>query len=669
MRKYFNPANISAKSIRTPVDQEIDPWHLLRTFVIGSACYFSWDELCLLMAATQQRSLAKYLHVSRILEERTQTYTALTSNRCVFAHRQVIALLKKYPFKDSDLDVDPRTAAKLKWQACEDLCLATNQRLAEQSELPRWVYQAQKRIASVLGNLTTPRIMKMITEGQHGPGSTNASKGNRVTAYYKFADLPYTVTKLSKLYAFASISSDPKWVDYLESTGRRTELPPFGSRVQQELTLFDCTIVEEESDKVTFVPKDCRTDRPIAVGSSLNMFLQLGIKAELEECLKKVGVDLTCQEKNQEFARLGSLFSSLFDMPNPNQFSTIDLASASDTISIELVKLLLPSDWFAFLDDIRHQTGLVEGNRVTYQKFSAMGNGFTFPLESLIFYGISYGATIDAGFPCTKNDIAVYGDDIIVREKTAPSVISALEWAGFSINHEKSFISGLFKESCGKDYFQGHLVRPFYLKREVLTYEDIYFVCNQLNSKATSVDYHTALDTLYQTLLDSIPLKKRLYGPISSGSYDLDKGGFTTTLSCHLGVPLSYLNSQDLRPWLNEEDVKVLRRKNLISHRCNYQCFYAVYSLDVATLYRVRSDINYMIKLRNSSAPVIPNWHHLQRKRQLDSIAESICSAGSDSRTATRRNSTKLVTQVLPVSNWDGVLNNRRLNKSLIWFI
>jgi len=97
---------------------------------------------------------------------------------------------------------------------------------------------------------------------------------------------------------------------------------------------------------------------------------------------------------------------------------------------------------------------------VNLQKFSSMGNGFTFELETLIF---SHVASVAGGLT-PGVDCFVYGDDIIVPSEKADDVLSALRFCGFTPNRTKTFTSGPFRESCGGDFYGGVAVRPFYPK-------------------------------------------------------------------------------------------------------------------------------------------------------------------------------------------------------------
>lgn len=88
-----------------------------------------------------------------------------------------------------------------------------------------------------------------------------------------------------------------------------------------------------------------------------------------------------------------------------------------------------------------------------------MGNGFTFPLETLLFYSLVRA--------CCGNEatVSVYGDDIICPVENIPLVFEVLQACGFLVNTSKSFWSGPFRESCGKDFLFGSDVRPLYVKR------------------------------------------------------------------------------------------------------------------------------------------------------------------------------------------------------------
>lgn len=216
------------------------------------------------------------------------------------------------------------------------------------------------------------------------------------------------------------------------------------------------------------VPKKSDIDRCACKEPDINMFLQKGVGALIRRRLRRFGINLNDQSVNRRLAQVGSLDNSL---------ATLDLSSASDTITIECVKSLLPQDWFLYLNDIRSQVVDVDGTLVRTEMFSSMGNGFTFELESLLFWALTRTALYFEGVP---GIVSVYGDDIICPSEGYDAVCWVLKSFGFKVNPDKSFHDGPFRESCGGHYHHGNDITPFYLKREVTTITDVIRVANQL---------------------------------------------------------------------------------------------------------------------------------------------------------------------------------------------
>lgn len=96
-----------------------------------------------------------------------------------------------------------------------------------------------------------------------------------------------------------------------------------------------------------------------------------------------------------------------------------------------------------------------------------MGNGYTFELETLIFFAIACAVVRKSGGVGLGGvDVWVYGDDIIVPTESAGALLSVLKFCGFTANERKTFTIGPFRESCGGDYWDGEAVRPHYLKED-----------------------------------------------------------------------------------------------------------------------------------------------------------------------------------------------------------
>lgn len=248
-----------------------------------------------------------------------------------------------------------------------------------------------------------------------------------------------------------------------------------------------------DGNKVQCVPKNWKTDRTIAIEPSLNMYFQKGIGVVLRRRLKRVGIDLDDQTINQRHALLGSV--------NDDR-ATLDLSMASDTISHELVCQLLPPDWLLALEQCRSPVGVLpSGKKIVYRKFSSMGNGYTFELESLIFWALSSAVTELFGGDASL--VSVYGDDLVVDKYVAPPLCDVLSYCGFTINDSKSFVEGPFRESCGKHYRLGKDVTPFYVKRPVDRLSELFLLHNKLyrwavriSDRMTDVDKETVVDIL-----------------------------------------------------------------------------------------------------------------------------------------------------------------------------
>lgn len=235
---------------------------------------------------------------------------------------------------------------------------------------------------------------------------------------------------------------------------------------------------------ISTVPKQFDIKRTICTEPVLEMFFQRGIGNFMESVMEsRLGLRLADQpDKNREFARRGSVDGS---------FGTIDLRSASDSISISLVKSVFPRYFVDWLMRTRcNLARLPSGENVELHMISSMGNGFTFALQTMLFASIvatcysltGYRAIFDSKKTrkgVLESNAGVFGDDIVVRSDTYSLVIHALQLFGFEVNDDKSFNTGSFRESCGQDYFRGVDIRGVYLRS--LTHEtDCFSAVNRL---------------------------------------------------------------------------------------------------------------------------------------------------------------------------------------------
>jgi hypothetical protein len=428
-----------------------------------------------------------------------------------FAKYQVGSLLKKYPEKGAN----SRQAAFSKFFQLEERCRLYNSEnykalLAISTRHPDFlgvVEEMQNDILRLIGEF--PNVGSVYYNAKHGPGMSIGAlySEGRVTEFYKWSNLPYSCTRNCIPYAKEAILSDPRWIGALDDWYRREENIPLGAPI--DLDHFWSKVIHVvEYSKITTVPKSAEIDRTIAIEPLLNLFLQLGVDQVIRRRLRaRWNYDLDDQEPNQLLAKEAAM---------TDLFATVDLSGASDTISLKICEILLPPAWYALLLDLRAPLGRCEGTEAPYEKISSMGNGFTFALESLIF-----GALVRCAIRRTQSvrRSAVFGDDLIVPSTAFKYLVTILNLCGFSVNEGKSFASGPFRESCGKDYFLRYDVRPVFLTSKITTLPDLFYVHNAFMALEQRLDWAWSVRFSHTRALirKYIPkqIRDHFYGPAS----------------------------------------------------------------------------------------------------------------------------------------------------------
>jgi len=375
---------------------------------------------------------------------------------------QIQALFKKN--LDIDLGYDPLKAGVEAFIKAEKQCQETNRYFGLPA--PFWgvaqaISLARRKIAYVLGpvpplNRLQPRL---------GPGASTTVKRRDACFENKLVS-PITCSESIVPVIDSFLAETPGWTRYHSGEWSRSGYVE-GSENVLEWTARDLNIAVDVGS-LLFVEKNAKTHRPICVEPGFNGFWQLGVGDYIKDRLNiRANQNLRDQSRNRELARRGSIDGSL---------ATIDLSSASDTVSYSVVYDLLPECWVDLLDKLRTPVIRYEGYELELEKFSSMGNGFTFELESLIFWAISSACTeLCSG---DQKDVSVYGDDIIVPTgATVELLYASLTWCGFSVNPEKSFHQGNFRESCGADWLNGDDVRPIF-KKDRLTIQWLFLFHN-----------------------------------------------------------------------------------------------------------------------------------------------------------------------------------------------
>lgn len=449
-------------------------------------------------------------------------YTCVTT---LYGDLQVAAFFKK--FQGFSLDRDLEVEAREGFWKSERLCYQSNERLSPLlfdvnhygERIGLFFRQARKEIKSVLGRL--PSLGRL--QCKFGPGSTFLNVGDNITVAHKLSE-DYSLTRQASfvlsdwdLSAWSRSAACSAYYMPLEGGGVRTS---YGIDVTQTPSEGDFAIREPQyvlGNRFTTVEKDATKLRGICIEPSINVFYQLGVGGYIARRMRRWGWEKeTAQDFHKSLARIGSLTGAV---------ATVDLSNASDTICRNLVKLLLPEDWYCLVDSLRSTRTLIDKRWVKLEKFSSMGNGFTFELETLIFWALARALrtlepeTEDSFTPGVT--ISVYGDDIVLPSSMAQSYLALMSFCGFTANPSKTFVSGSFRESCGGDYFRGVDVRPHYQKEDPCEPHQIIAFANGLrrfNIRMSRITMRDFCRPLWFSVLDALPRDiRRCRGPEALG--------------------------------------------------------------------------------------------------------------------------------------------------------
>jgi len=313
-----------------------------------------------------------------------------------------------------------------------------------------------ERIGSMLFGKLFQHLDRKVLMGEiipkHGPGAT----ADRLRGNAKFMQ--------------------STWTERLESVFPAMEnlIPSF----RYHASLAELQFLDPGSEipvRVISVPKTAKTPRIIAIEPTCMQYMQQGL---LEEFVSFAEGDskwnylqhfmgFTDQTPNQRMACDGSSFGEL---------ATLDLSEASDRVSVRLVQSLLMN--YGNLSEAvlatRSTRADVPGHGVIpLAKFASMGSALTFPIEECVFLcAIFWSVEKELSRRLTMDDIKsfigrvrVYGDDIIIPVDLVQPVVRSLELLGFKVNRDKSFWTGKFRESCGKEYYDGHDVSIFRVRQ------------------------------------------------------------------------------------------------------------------------------------------------------------------------------------------------------------
>lgn len=425
-----------------------------------------------------------------------------------FIDAQCASFLRK--FEGIVTTIDKRQAAVDKWWLAEKQCKRTNLRLEwllndddfgyagmhpepeSKERISEFFRDVRKTIRSWIG--LGPSLSRLRASCKFGPGTTFELQSQKATLPDKMAFVP-TMTKTTPMWVPASLLAGTAWFNCQEV---------FGPEIQTT-----------RGNRFTTVPKDGTTDRGIAIEAGLNVYVQLGIGNCLrDELRQRTGWDLNdAADIHRSVAQQAS---------RSREFATLDLQSASDTVAKTLVRALLPHRWLTLMEAVRSTYTFLDGKWVELEKFSSMGNGYTFELETIIFAALSHVMSVKHGYDGgLGRDIFTFGDDIIVRETVVKDLVAVLQYCGFSLNENKSFWGDIpFRESCGADFFNGTDVRPYFQKGNLYGPRNLVALANGLFKvrKRLALLGLASCDASHRAVLDLLPKEVRvLRGPVDLG--------------------------------------------------------------------------------------------------------------------------------------------------------
>lgn len=203
------------------------------------------------------------------------------------------------------------------------------------------------------------------------------------------------------------------------------------------------------------VPKTWTKMRLIMAEPSSLMLAQKSLQKWLMSQAHSSPMYKYCRFEDQEFQR-----SKL----RREGVASIDLSDASDRVNRLLV-------WRAFKDrpvlrsflfQARSQE-TIDGDRIAM--FSTMGNATTFVVMTYLLTAVCRVAESE----CMHRKArvirsSVFGDDLVVDQVIYGSVVNLLMKLGFSVNQQKSYCVGDFKEACGLDLYRAEDVTPIKVK-------------------------------------------------------------------------------------------------------------------------------------------------------------------------------------------------------------
>lgn len=253
---------------------------------------------------------------------------------------------------------------------------------------------------------------------------------------------------------------------------------------------FEGNLTEAESDML-YVFKTFGSYRTICREEPTVAYHQQCLADEMTIVMNRGPMRYCVDLRDQQLSRDAAIAGSC-----TRETDTLDLTSASDSVSLALVKAVFPPYLLRKMLATRARKVVFNpqsGPRQEFSvhKFAPMGSAVCFPTQCIIYLGVvlreylRWDGHVDVRSMTTKSLTVyiqslrtdqglynktlvrprVYGDDIICDSRVTGSIIAALVELGFVVNVAKSFRSSqAVRESCGVYAFDGNDITPFVWK-------------------------------------------------------------------------------------------------------------------------------------------------------------------------------------------------------------
>lgn len=299
------------------------------------------------------------------------------------------------------------------------------------------------------------------------------------------------------------------------------------------------------------VPKTWKSLRGISAEPPELQYFQQGLFHAIDRCIKRSSfsqyIDLSDQQSSRQMACKGSSDMTL---------ATIDLSEASDSVTTQIVKDFFgPSELLRWVLATRSTHTMCGKHKLKIRKYAPMGSACCFPIECLIFLAVVLATARQLLVPVDElhQTVRVFGDDIIVPSFLATAVMDNLDVAGFSVNTDKSYTSGRFRESCGEVAWNGHSIIPLRYKSVDGFYRDhslSYEAHSQLTSILNSLEwrgYHSVRSyLLHSSLSRNVKVGRQNFSAKNAFSFSYS-GGNSSIASTH---PTNFHLKRKFRPSL-----------------------------------------------------------------------------------------------------------------------